>query len=201
MSEVTEKSKINKKEIFRILKYAAVACSAGVIQFVSSALLKLLILEHFIPKDASIFYITELNTNTFIADTVGLVLSIVWNFTLNRKYTFKAANNVPKAMALAFLFYLPFYHFQIWYIDAVEKSLAAIGDWGFIIALITCMLINGVLEFLWQQFVVFRGAVDSNVAAQSKAEQSQTTASDVSAEVAAVDCEPAETQNDSDTSD
>lgn len=135
---------------------------------VSSLLLKLLILDHFIPEDASFVYMVELNTTTFIADTVGLALSILWNFTFNRKFTFKAANNVPIAMLLAFVFYIPFYHFQIWYIDTIEKCLVNIGDWGFVIALGTCMIINFILEYLWQTFVVFRGAIDTNDAAKKE---------------------------------
>lgn len=148
--------KIKKAEFMQALKFTLFSISAGVIQFASSALLKMLILEKFIPDTDTIFYITELNKNTFIADTIGLALSILWNFTLNRKFTFKAANNVPIAMLLAFSFYIPFYHFQIWYVDAIEKELASIGDWGFIIGLGTCMIINFILEFLWQKFVVFR---------------------------------------------
>ena len=49
---------------------------------------------------------------TFISTTVALCASILWNFTFNRKFTFKDAGNVPKAMLLAFLFYVPFYPFQ-----------------------------------------------------------------------------------------
>lgn len=171
MDEENKKHKINKKELMRTVKFTLFSISAGVIQMVSSLLLKLLILDNFIPEDASFHYMVDLNTTTFIADTIGLALSIIWNFTFNRKFTFKAANNVPKAMLLAFLFYVPFYHFQIWYIDTIEKCLVNIGDWGFVIALGTCMLINFILEYLWQTFVVFRGAIDTNEAA--KKQQSQ----------------------------
>jgi len=171
MEEQTKKLKINKKELLRTVKFTLFSISAGVIQIVSSLLLKLLILEKFIPNDATIFYITELNKNTFIADTVGLALSILWNFTFNRKFTFKAANNVPIAMLLAFAFYIPFYHFQIWYIDTIEKCLVNIGDWAFVIALGTCMIINFILEYLWRKFVVFRGAVDTNEIAQKEQEK------------------------------
>lgn len=166
----------------RTVKFTLFSISAGVIQFVSSLLLKLLILDKFISPDASFRYMVDLNTTTFIADTVGLALSILWNFTFNRKFTFKSANNVPKAMALAFLFYVPFYHFQIWYIDTIEKCLVNIGDWGFVIALVTCMLINFILEYLWQTFVVFRGAIDTNDVA--KKEQDKNNVQEVSNEQA-----------------
>ena len=173
MEEKPKKFNINKKELWRTVKFTLFSISAGVIQMVSSLLLKLLILDKFIPDDASFHYMVELNTTTFIADTIGLALSILWNFTFNRKFTFKAANNVPIAMLLAFVFYIPFYHFQIWYIDTIEKCLVNIGDWGFVIALGTCMIINFILEYLWQTFVVFRGAIDTNDVA--KKEQDKNT--------------------------
>lgn len=158
--------KINKKEFLRAVKFTLFSISAGVIQIISSFLLKLLILDRIIPADKTIHFIIEQPLETFIAETVGLALSIIWNFTFNRKFTFKAANNVPVAMLLAFVFYVPFYPFQTWYIAAVEKSLANIGDWGFVIAQITVMIINFVLEYLWQTFVVFRKAIDTNAVAQ-----------------------------------
>ena len=144
MEEQSKKFKINKKELMRTIKFTLFSISAGVIQIVSSFLLKLLILDKLIPSDATIRFITEQPLETFIAETVGLALSIIWNF--NRKFTFKAANNVPIAMLLAFAFYVPFYPFQTWYIATVEKSLIHIGDWGFVIAQVTVMVINFVLE-------------------------------------------------------
>ena len=159
---------INKKELWRAVKFTLFSISAGVIQAVSSLLLKLVILDRVMDPNATMMFITEQPTSTFIADTVGLALSVLWNFTFNRKFTFKAANNVPLAMLLAFLFYLPFYPFQIWYVATVEKGLASIGSWGYIIGLGTCMIINFVLEFLWQKFVVFRGKVDTNDIAQKQ---------------------------------
>ena len=157
---------INKKELWRVVKFTLFSISAGVIQAVSSLLLKLVILDRVIDPDATLIFIIKQPTSTFIADTVGLALSVLWNFTFNRKFTFKAANNVPIAMLLAFLFYLPFYPFQIWYIAMVEQGLAGIGSWGYIIGLVTCMIINFVLEFLWQKFVVFRGKTDTDEAVQ-----------------------------------
>lgn len=155
-----------KKELWRAVKYTLFAISAGVIQLVSSSILKL-VLDAAIVEKIPFFFIIEQDVSTFVADTVGLALSIIWNFTFNRKFTFKAASNVPIAMLLAFLFYVPFYPFQIWYIPMVENGLN-IGFWGWLIGLVTCMLINFVLEFLWQQFVVFRGKLDTNAAAQKQ---------------------------------
>ena len=160
--------KINKKELWRAAKFVLFSISAGVIQVVSSLLLKFVIIDRVMDPNATMTFIIEQPTSTFIADTVGLALSVLWNFTFNRKFTFKAANNVPIAMLLAFVFYIPFYPFQIWYVAAIEDALVNIGDWGYVIGLGTCMLINFVLEFLWQQFVVFRGKVDTNALAKKQ---------------------------------
>lgn len=168
----------NKKELWRMLKYTLFAISAGVVQLVSSTVLKL-VLDAAITDPIPFKFIIEQDVSTFVADTVGLALSVIWNFTFNRKFTFKAANNVPLAMTLAFLFYVPFYPFQIWYIPMVENGLA-IGFWGWLIGLVTCMLINFVLEFLWQQFVVFRGKIDTNsrAAKEKSAAESEEPRSD-----------------------
>ena len=170
---------IKNKELWRAIKFTLFSISAGVIQLVSSFLLKFVIIDRIIDPEATMTFIVEQYTSTFIADTVGLALSVIWNFTFNRKFTFKAASNVPIAMLLAFVFYVPFYPFQIWYVATIEDQLSSIGGWGFIIGLGTCMIINFVLEFLWQKFVVFRGKVDTNDIAKK---QSEKEAEAVSAE-------------------
>ena len=160
------KQVFKNKELWRAIKFTLFSISAGIIQVVSSFLLKFVIIDRIIDPDATMVFIVEQYTSTFIADTVGLALSVIWNFTFNRKFTFKAASNVPIAMLLAFLFYVPFYPFQIWYVPMVEHGLSQIGGWGYVVGLITCMIINFVLEFLWQKFVVFRGKVDTNEVAK-----------------------------------
>ena len=142
------------KQLWQAIKFTLFSISAAVIQIISSSILKL-VLDAVVDANDVVVFIRPQPTSTFVADTVGLALSIIWNFTFNRKFTFKAASNVPIAMLLAFLFYLPFYPFQIWYVAMVERGLESIGGWGFVIGLGTCMIINFVLEFLWQKFVVF----------------------------------------------
>ena len=104
-------------------------------------------------------FFQEMPKSTFTATTIALALSVIWNFTLNRKITFKASSNVPLSMMLAFLFYVPFYPFQTWYVGAVEKALIGANldaTLAGIIGEVTVMGINFGLEFLWQKFVVFR---------------------------------------------
>ena len=181
------KVKFKDSELWRAIKFTLFSISAGAIQAISSLLLKLVILDRIFDPNATLTFIIEQPTSTFIADTVGLALSVIWNFTFNRKFTFKAASNVPVAMALAFLFYVPFYPFQIWYVAMVEQGLSSIGGWGYVIGLGTCMLINFVLEFLWKKFVVFRGKVDTNDIAHKNDAKSTSETADETASTQASD--------------
>ena len=128
----------NKKEMWRAIKFTLFSISAGVIQIGSFALLELFIKTY------------------WIAYLISLVLSIVWNFTLNRQYTFKSAANIPIAMAKIFGFYLVFTPLST-YLGHLAEA-AGVND--FIILVIT-MLSNFVLEFLFCKFVVYRGQEDT----------------------------------------
>ena len=148
-----------RKGVMQFIKYALCAASAGIIQIVLFS-----ILQAVIPSNGKTihFIVEDMDLVTFIATTVALCASILWNFTFNRKFTFKDAGNVPKAMILAFLFYVPFYPFQTWYVHTIKSFLVeAIGtDGAGIIAEGTVMIINFALEFMWQKFVVFRKPKD-----------------------------------------
>ena len=151
--------KEKRKGVMQFIKYALCAASAGIIQIVLFS-----ILQAVIPSNGKTihFIVEDMDLVTFIATTVALCASILWNFTFNRKFTFKDAGNVPKAMILAFLFYVPFYPFQTWYVHTIKSLLVgAIGtDGAGIIAEGTVMIINFALEFMWQKFVVFRKPKD-----------------------------------------
>jgi putative flippase GtrA len=127
-----------KKNILQALKFTAFSISAGVIQIGSFALLEIFIKDYWIPY------------------LVSLVLSIVWNFTLNRRYTFKSAANVPVAMAKVFGFYLVFTPLSTYLGNLVEDN--GVNDF---VVLIATMLANFVLEFLFCKFVVYRGNEDT----------------------------------------
>ena len=117
-----------------ILKYVFFAAGAGIIQVAVFTLLNEVVhLEY------------------WLSYLVALACSVLFNFTLNRKYTFKAANNVPLAMTLAFLFYLPFAPYSTW----LEHYLTG-KAWNEYLVLLVNMVQNLILEFLWYQFVVFR---------------------------------------------
>ena len=128
------------KEFWRVVKFTLFSISAGLVQMGSFALLNELIAWPYWP-----------------CYLVSLLLSIVWNFTLNRKFTFHSAVNVPIAMLKVLLFY------------AVFTPLTTIGGnylvetLGFNEYLVTAMnmLLNFVLEFLYQRFFVFGNTIDS----------------------------------------
>ena len=124
----------DKGQIMQALKFTLFSISAGIIQIASFAILEIFIEEYWIP------YLTS------------LILSILWNFTLNRRYTFKSAANVPVAMAKVFGFYVVFTPISTWLGDLAEHN----GGYDFVILIIT-MVANFVLEYLFCKFVVYRG--------------------------------------------
>lgn len=128
----------NKKNLWQAVKFTLFSASAGIIQIASFAILEIFIKDYWIPY------------------LISLVLSILWNFTLNRRYTFKSAANVPVAMAKVFGFYLVFTPFSTWLGNLAENR----GVNDFIILIIT-MLSNFVLEFLFCKFVVYKGKEDT----------------------------------------
>ena len=160
-----------RKGVMQFIKYALCAASAGIIQIVLFS-----ILQAIIPSNGKTihFIVEDMDLVTFIATTVALCASILWNFTFNRKFTFKDAGNVPKAMILAFLFYVPFYPFQTWYVHTIKSLLVeAIGtDGAGIIAEGSVMIINFALEFMWQKFVVFRKPKDKK---ENKTEENENS--------------------------
>jgi len=81
----------------------------------------------------------------------SLVLSVLWNFTLNRRYTFQSAANVPVAMAKVFGYYLVFTPLSTW-LGALAEG-AGVNEY---IVLAVTMLSNFVTEFLFCKFVVYR---------------------------------------------
>ena len=124
----------NKNDIMQAIKFTLFSISAGAIQIASFAILEIFIKTYWIPY------------------LVSLLLSIIWNFTLNRKFTFKSAANVPIAMAKVLGFYLVFTPLSTYLGNLAEQA----GAQDFLILALT-MLSNFVLEFLFCKFVVYRG--------------------------------------------
>ena len=122
------------------------SASAGIIQIVSFTILNELAFKGI-----------ETGVGYWLPYLISLVLSVIWNFTFNRKFTFKSAANVPKAMLLVFLYYCVFTPLSTW----GGNELEAIG-WNEYLVLAISMLLNMVTEFLYTRFVVYRNSINTN---------------------------------------
>lgn len=132
---------MSKKELIRSLKFLLFSVSAGVIELTAFSLLNELTHWSYWP-----------------CYLIALVLSVLWNFTLNRRYTFQSANNVPRAMALVFGFYCVFTPLSTWLGSYLADTLL----WNEYLVTILNMASNFMLEYLYDRFVVFRGSIDTN---------------------------------------
>lgn len=130
-----------KKEFFRTLKFVLFSISAGVIQIGSYTLIK-----------------EVLHASPQISHLISLALSVIWNFTLNRKFTFCSANNVPIAMLKTAAFYLVFTPLSTWWTAALTGPAIA---WNAYIVEGLTMLTNFVTEYLYQRFFVFGNSLDT----------------------------------------
>lgn len=144
--EKSEKS----KEIIRAIKFTFISLSAGIIQIGTFTLMYEL-----------------LQWKYWLAYLISLLLSIIWNFTINRKVTFKSANNVPKAMAQLLGFYAVFTPVTM----IAGQWIEGMGVPGLAVEIAT-MVLNFVLEFLFCRFVVYRNSCDT---AEKKTEDDKET--------------------------
>ncbi len=130
----------DKKELIRTIKFTLFSISAGVIQIGLFTLLNEL---------------TSLNY--WICYLTGLVASVIWNFTLNREFTFKSTANVPLAMTKVFIFYLIFTPASTLLGNYLVKNLG----WNDYLVTGINMLCNFILEYLYDKYIVFRGTIDT----------------------------------------
>lgn len=133
--------KIQKtNEWIRVLKFVLFSASAGVIQFGSFALLNELTTWRYWP-----------------CYLISLILSILWNFTFNRRFTFKSNANITRAMLLVLAFYAIFTPVTTLLGDWLAEDLM----WNEYIVQIINMLLNLSLEYLYQRFVVYKNRIDN----------------------------------------
>ena len=136
-----------KAELLRSMKFLFFSISAGLIEIVSFALLN-----------------ETLGWPYWPCYLIALILSVLWNFTLNRRYTFRSANNVPIARAKVFLFYLIFTPAS----TLLGNWLAETVGWNEYLVTGLNMAMNFVLEFLYDRFFVFRDSIDTNALAKKE---------------------------------
>lgn len=129
------------KELLRSIKFVLFSISAGIIQIGSFTLMEeLLQLTH------------------WLSYLISLVLSVVWNFTLNRKFTFCSANNVPIAMLKVAAFYVVFTPLSTWWTAVLTGE--GIG-WNEYLVLALTMIVNFVTEYIFDRYVVFGKSIDT----------------------------------------
>lgn len=133
---------MDKKELLRAVKFTLFSVSAGLIEIVSFTALDMFTGMPYWPK-----YL------------IALVLSVVWNFTLNRKFTFHSANNVPVAMLKVLVFYLVFTPVSTYLGNYLAETLG----WNEYLVTGLNMVANFVLEYLYDTYYVFKGSIDETV--------------------------------------
>lgn len=131
--------KKRKKEIIRIIKFTLFSISAGIIQILTFTIL---------------FEAVELIY--WPSYLISITLSVIWNFTINRKFTFKSANNVPIAMLQVFAYNVVFIFLSTKWGDVLTNN-----GWNEYLVLGGTMIINFVTEFLYQRFYVFRKSIET----------------------------------------
>ncbi len=139
--------KLTKKQNFlQGLKFLLFSCSAGLIQFSTFALFM------------EVFHLIE-----WASYLISLALSVLFNFTVNRKFTFKSAKNVPLAMMQILAYYLVFTPVSTWWVDALTKA-----NWNAYLVEIGTMVINLVTEFSVYRFIVYRKHMFTNKQGQAE---------------------------------
>ena len=136
------------KEIFRALKFLIISISAGLVQLGSFTLLNELF-----------------RFNYWVSYIIALFLSVLWNFTINRKYTFQSANNIRIAMLLVLAFYAVFTPLSTWLGDLFERQ----GVNEYLVLAVT-MVANFILEFLYTRWIVYRNSCDTAPLRKKKTE-------------------------------
>ena len=130
-----------KKELIRTIKFVLFSICAGVIQIGTFTIME------------EVFHWEH-----WVAYLISLVLSVLWNFTLNRKFTFYSANNVPIAMLKVAAFYLVFTPVSTWWTAVLTSE--QVG-WNEYLVVALTKLVNFVTEYLYDRIVVFGKSIDT----------------------------------------
>ena len=144
------KKNAKRAELIRTVKFVLFSVSAGVIEIGVFTLLY-----------------EVLHWAYWLAYLVALVLSVVWNFTLNREFTFRSASNVPVAMLKVAAYYAVFTPAT----TLLGHYLEGTCGWNGMLVTLMNMVLNFVTEYLYDRFVVFGKSIDTNKRAQAKGKE------------------------------
>lgn len=144
-SDAMRTSKYKKNDdILQMMKFTLFSISAGAIQIISFTLLF---------EVAKLIY--------WPAYLIALTLSVLWNYTLNRKFTFKSANNIPIAMMKVAFYYLLFTPLSTWWGDALTGM-----GWNEYLVLFLTMVTNLITEFLYTKYYVYKNGINTAIKKQ-----------------------------------
>lgn len=137
--------------VWQVVKFTLFSISAGLIQVAAFTLMETVFHLPYWPS-----YLT------------ALVLSVLWNFTFNRRYTFRSDASVGRSMLLVALFYAVFTPVSTWWGHVLTTA-----GWNDFLVLAITMAVNFVTEFLYQRFVVYRNRIDTNDVARRPNEKAE----------------------------
>lgn len=137
--------------VWQVVKFTLFSISAGLIQVAAFTLMETVFHLPYWPS-----YLT------------ALVLSMLWNFTFNRRYTFRSDASVGRSMLLVALFYAVFTPVSTW-----GGHVLTTAGWNDFLVLAITMAVNFVTEFLYQRFVVYRNRIDTNDVARRANEKAE----------------------------
>ena len=137
--------------VWQVVKFTLISISAGLIQVAAFTLMETVFHLPYWPS-----YLT------------ALVLSVLWNFTFNRRYTFRSDASVGRSMLLVALFYAVFTPVSTWWGHVLTTA-----GWNDFLVLAITMAVNFVTEFLYQRFVVYRNRIDTNDVARRANEKAE----------------------------
>ena len=136
-----DRSKQTRDNYLQMIKFTLFSLSAGIIQILSFT-----------------FLFEVIGFIYWPSYMVALTLSVLWNFTLNRKFTFKSASNIPIAMSKIAFFYLVFTPLSTWWGDALTKL-----NYNEYLILAVTMVSNLILEFLYTKYYVYRHSINTAI--------------------------------------
>lgn len=160
-----------KQNALQAIKFALFSASAGIIQVGSFTLLNEVVVPNINIQNEAVMKI--LSSEYGVCYLIALILSVIWNFTFNRKFTFKSATNIPVAMLKIFGFYCVFTPVSTIVGEMVMRN----TTWEFAeyIVLAVTMMTNMITEFLFCRFVVYKDSINTNDLAKKEKEKLNVT--------------------------
>ena len=155
---MSEKNK--KQNVIQFIKFVLFSASAGLIQIGSFTLMKEVIIKLSFFQELMVEhagFAKIMNNEYGPIYLIALILSVIWNFTFNRKFTFKSANNIPIAMLKVLGYYAVFTPVSTVLGNFFTEKFAAVVGIDYIVLAVT-MVTNMITEFIFDKFVVFRNS-------------------------------------------